>query len=155
MFTPILGEMIQFDLHIFLRWVGEKPPTRFGRSTKTPGKAQSTSFAHQNTKTSPKFSGKPPFFVKNLGAKKMVIPLIFTQPSLKKTNPLNIKKLRLRDRSNHRGFVVLNLVSGVQTWNANPVGEAQLENKTRSSVGTGGVQSEDDLPGINLGPQKK
>jgi len=26
MFTPIPGEMIQFDLRIFFRWVGEKPP---------------------------------------------------------------------------------------------------------------------------------
>ncbi len=26
--TPIPGEMIQFDLRIFFKWVGEKPPTR-------------------------------------------------------------------------------------------------------------------------------
>ena len=26
-FTPMRGEMIQFDLRIFVRWVGEKPPT--------------------------------------------------------------------------------------------------------------------------------
>ena len=26
-FTPWVGEMIQFDLRIFFRWVGEKPPT--------------------------------------------------------------------------------------------------------------------------------
>ena len=25
---PLPGEMIQFDLRIFFRWVGEKPPTR-------------------------------------------------------------------------------------------------------------------------------
>ena len=28
-FHPYLGEMIQFDLRIFFRWVGEKPPTRY------------------------------------------------------------------------------------------------------------------------------
>ena len=28
-FTPIPGEMIQFDLRIFFKWVGEKPPTRY------------------------------------------------------------------------------------------------------------------------------
>ena len=28
-FTPIPGEMIQFDLRIFFRWVGEKPQTSF------------------------------------------------------------------------------------------------------------------------------
>ena len=27
-FTPICWEMIQFDLRIFFKWVGEKPPTR-------------------------------------------------------------------------------------------------------------------------------
>ena len=27
-FTPNLGEMIQFDLRILFKWVGEKPPTR-------------------------------------------------------------------------------------------------------------------------------
>ncbi len=105
-------------------------------------------------KTSPNCSVKQPFFVKNLEPKKMVIyPLSSPHRPLK--NPLNRNKLRLQDRSNHRGFVVLNLVSGVQTWNANPVGEAQLENKTRSSVGTGGVESEYDLPGINRVPKKK
>ena len=26
-FTPNLGEMIQFDLRILFKWVGEKPPT--------------------------------------------------------------------------------------------------------------------------------
>jgi len=26
--TPIPGEMIQFDLRIFFKWVGKKPPTR-------------------------------------------------------------------------------------------------------------------------------
>ena len=27
-FPPLLAEMIQFDLRIFFKWVGEKPPTR-------------------------------------------------------------------------------------------------------------------------------
>ena len=31
MFTPILGEVIQFEEHIFFRWVGEEPPTRNSR----------------------------------------------------------------------------------------------------------------------------
>ena len=29
MFTPKIGEIIQFDLRIFLKWVGEKTPTSF------------------------------------------------------------------------------------------------------------------------------
>ena len=28
LFTPKIGEMIQFDLRIFFRWLGEKPPSR-------------------------------------------------------------------------------------------------------------------------------
>ena len=28
-FTPIWGFMIQFDLRIFIKWVGEKPPTTY------------------------------------------------------------------------------------------------------------------------------
>ena len=28
-FAPIPGEMIQFDLRIFFRWIGEKPPTNY------------------------------------------------------------------------------------------------------------------------------
>ena len=30
--TPKIGEMIQFDLRIFFRWVGEKPPPRNAQS---------------------------------------------------------------------------------------------------------------------------
>ena len=36
MFTPKLGEMIPFDLRIFFRWVGEKPPTRTPSQKPTP-----------------------------------------------------------------------------------------------------------------------